>query len=76
MSCLRVDNPDISGKLRRKSKAKRSITRRRFLTLVNAIQSIKESATFGARFDIRQVNRDADQRRPRSSSLRLGSHTL
>jgi hypothetical protein len=48
----------------------------RFLTLMGAFQSVKQPAAFSARFDIRLVNRNADQRRPRSSALRLVGRTL
>jgi hypothetical protein len=42
---------------------------------INGVQSFKESAALIARFDIRLVNRNADQRRARSNSLRLVGHT-
>jgi len=48
----------------------------RLLTGINAVQSVKQSATFSARFDIRLVNRNADLRRPLTSALRFGGRTL
>jgi hypothetical protein len=48
----------------------------KFLPQISAVQSVKESATISAWFYIRLVNRNADQRRPRSSAPRLRGHTL
>lgn len=52
------------------------LTSMKFLSWIIAVQSVKESATYSGRFEIRLVDRHADQRRPRSSALRLGAHTL
>jgi hypothetical protein len=48
----------------------------RFLPRVIAVQSVKEFATYSARFEIRLVYRHSEQRRSRSSALRLGGYTL
>jgi hypothetical protein len=44
-----------------------------FLRRITAVQSVKESATYIARFEIRLANRHSDQRRSRSSALWLGT---
>jgi hypothetical protein len=46
------------------------------LPRMKVVQSVKEFATYSARFEIRLVYRHSDQSRPRSSALRLGGHTL
>jgi hypothetical protein len=52
------------------------LTSMRFLPRMKAVQSVKEFATYSAGFEVRLVYRHSDQRRSRSSALRLGGRTL